>query len=360
MKACFKFCLFISLCLLFPSVTFAECDDQCPPQFKETSDHWKNKMRVNAIKNMDQFLSWTFSEKQRSFSLARPLEEKRIEMDIPEVREFVKKYGYFSATRPIVAKVSWDEIDLELACCLLKTLYEKGAQGEYLKIATAEVLTKVLAYRDLKVGQRIHIPIESSGMVSYELFTVDRVFNIWRGMPAFGLIPEKSGLSSILLFRGTEFSLLTQSGWASIMSDLDVTGPGLSAFKQAQKKISEWLNKVDKLGKRALAMGFSLGGAMAAYAFIYENALLAEEGSLAVCAPGVAHEVIQKWKGLSAKRQKGFKSYVNNGDLVSKVGKLFGTVYCLTSNTALKPLAAHTFLMCSQPVFTKALVNTQY
>jgi hypothetical protein len=342
--------------VIFPLQVFAGCKDQCPPTFKEAPENWKGAMRVHAIKNIDQFLYWTFGKQPWSFPLASPIQRQQVEMDIPEVREFVTKYGYFSATRPLVAKVTSEEIDLELTCCLLKTLYEKGARGEYLNIAVAEVLTKVLAYRDLKVGQRIHIPLEREGRVSLEPFIVDEVIDIWGGMPAFGLIPENSAVASILLFRGTEFSLFTQRGWASIMSDLDIAGPGLFAFKQARAKISEWLKRAAALGKRARTMGASLGGALAGYTFIYENALLSHEGSIAVCAPGVAGEVIEQWALLSAKRQQGLIGYVNVGDIVSKVGKLFGTVYCLSSGILLKPLAAHTFLMCSQPVFTRALV----
>jgi hypothetical protein len=337
----------------------ADCGDQCPPAFEEGADRWKGAMRVRAIKNVDALLYWTFSKRQWNFPLASPLQSQRIEVDIPEVRDFVAKYGYFSLTRPLVAKVTSDEVDLELICCLLKALYEKGAKGEYLNIAVAEIMTKALAYRDLKVGQQIHIPIEREGRVFNEPFTVDQVIDIWGGMPAFGLIPEKAGLASILLFRGTDFSFLTQRGWASMMSDLDISGPGLLVFKQARAKISKWLQRAKALGKKARTMGASLGGAMASYTFIYENVLLADVGSVAVCPPGVASEVIERWALLSAQRRRGLISYVNTGDVVSKVGTLFGTVYCLSPGAALKPIEAHTFLMSSESAFTRALVSTK-
>jgi hypothetical protein len=334
--------------------------DKCSPQTAQEAETWKGKVRVKALRNMDQLLNWSFGALGKSFPLVQPIHEERIEVDIPEIRGFVEKHGYFSSTRPIVSKVTSDQDDLELTCCLLKTLYEKGTKGAYLEIATIEVLTKILAYRDLKVGQHIHIPIESDGIVAYESFIVDQVFDIWHGMPAFGLIPEKQRLSSILLFRGSEFSLITQRGWASLISDLDPAGPGLSAFQHAQAKISDWLQKVMKLKKGARAMGFSLGGALAAYTYIYENAWVSKAGSVALCAPGVAEKVFEDWRSLSIERQKGFKSYVNSGDIVSKVGKLFGTVYCLSTAIVYKPLTAHTMLMCGEPVFSKALVDVEF
>jgi hypothetical protein len=347
--------------LTWQGIAFTGCDDRCPAlSLSESSGTWKGKLRVNALKNLDQFLDWSVDDKLRTYPLVYPIQEKIIEMDIPEIKLFVEKYGYFSIAHPIVAKVTPNDKDLELVCCLLKTLYDKGAKGEYLEIAVAEVLSKVLAYRDLKVGQKIHIPMETEGVVSFELFAVDRIFNIWHGMPAFGLLPAKRGLSSLLLFRGTEFSITTERGWASIMSDLDMAGPGFSAFKKAQDQLSDWLQKVKSVGKSARTMGFSLGGALAAYTFIYENAALSLHGSIAICAPGVADKVIDSFNQLAAERRSGFTSYVNRGDIVSKVGQLFGNVYCLWSSTYFKPLSAHTMLMCSLPVLTKALVDIEY
>lgn len=316
-------------------------------------------MRLKALQNLDLLLSWSFSEKQKTYPLQEPLQEKRIERDLPKLREFLEKYSYFSSVHPIIAKVTSDEKDIELAQSLLKIIFESGAKGEYLEIAVAEALTKVLAYRDLKEGQIIHIPIDCKGSVVYEPFTVDKVFDIWHGMPAFGLIPEKVGIASILLFRGTDFSLDSERGWASLLSDLSLAGPGLSAFQHAQDQISEWLKKVIPLGKKAIAMGFSLGGALAAYTYIYENASLSDQGSIAVCSPGVGEKVLEDWLLLPDQRKKGFVSYVYTGDIVSKVGHLFGTVYCLSTPRCYKPLTAHTTLICSEKVITMSLVDSE-
>lgn len=226
-----------------------------------------------------------------------------------------------------------------------------------MEIAIAEILTKVLAYRDLKKGQTISIPIETDGKLALQLFTVDHVFNLWHGMPAFGLIPKSPGVASILLFRGTDFTFMSTRGWASVLSDLDRSGPGLHAFRHAQADISSWLKKTAALAKKARAMGFSLGGALATYTFLYENELLSDCSSIAVCGPGLTDELIKDWHALPNARQKSFESYVNLGDIVPKAGKQFGTVYCLSVPGVPKPpVSAHTMLVCSEPLIYKARV----
>ncbi len=348
---------FFLLALVFPFLPLpAVSDDTCPLP-PEDSVSWKGKVRVNALKKFDEFLFWSLGDKLKPYPLVQPLQQETFGGEILALREFETKYGYFSSLRPIVAKVTTDQEDLRLASCLLKTLYEQGLNGDYLEFAIVEVLTKVVAYRDLQQGEVLHIPVATGRRLTLEPFVVDRVFDIWKGMPAFGLIPEKAGLASILLFRGTDLSLLSQRGWASIMSDLDSDGPGLGAFQHARKKLRSWLQKVREQRKEARTMGFSLGGALAAYLFIYENALLSTERSVALCSPGVADKVIEAWHALPLERQGGLVSYVNAGDIIPKVGKMFGTVYCLAPRRTLRPLRAHTVLMSGLMPITESLVD---
>ena len=316
-------------------------------------------MRLKALKNFNQFLNWSTSEKLKTFALEYPLEEEVFEIDIPEMESFAERYGYFSSVRPIVGKVSSTQVDFQLVSCLLKALFEKGDDLDYLQLATAEVLTKALAYREMKEGQRVQIPIIVKGKVSFEKFTIDHIFNLWHGMPAFGLISERRGIEPILLFRGTDFSLDSQRGWASLMSDLDMAGPGLRAFQHAKEEIHDWLMAASATGRKARVMGFSLGGALAAYTFIYENDWVAKTGSVAFCPPGVAEKVIEDWELLPEERRQGFTIYVNEGDIIPKVGKLFGNVYCLSTKKKLKPLSAHTKLMSSETFFSKARVDVE-
>lgn len=331
----------------------------------QDSSSWKLKMRVKTLSNLDQFLHWGVSESLKTYPLVHSFHDQLIEVVIPTIKEFEEKWGYFSALCPIVGNVTAEQSDVDKTCDLLKVLYLELIYAPvkirpiYLEIASSEILTKVLAYRDLKVGQQIFIPSQKEEKVTLEPYSVDTVLDMGGGMPAFGLIPQNSNFPSILLFRGTDFSLISQRGWASLLSDLDRAGPGLSTFHRAQKNISSWLKKVAALGKKAKVMGFSLGGALAAYTFIYENAELADAGSVAICAPGITDKVLEDWQLLSPQRQSGFVSYVNAGDIVSKVGTLFGTVYCLSPLTECKPLTAHMALMCGREAFSRALVDVK-
>jgi hypothetical protein len=346
--------IYLLFTLLFCSIAAA---DTCPPKVHDQPLTWKNKMRLKALKNFNQFLSWSTSEKLKSFALESPLEEEVFEIDIPEMESFAEHYGYFSSVRPIVGKVSSTQVDLQLVLCLLKALFEKSDDLDYLQLATAEVLSKALAYREMKEGQKIQIPVIVNGKASFEKFTIEHVFNLWHGMPAFGLIPERRGIEPILLFRGTDFSLDSQRGWASLMSDLDLAGPGLRAFQHAKEEIHDWLVKASAAGKKAQVIGFSLGGALAAYTFIYENGWVTKNGSVAFCPPGVAEKVIEDWNLLPIERRQGFTIYVNEGDIIPKVGKLFANVYCLSTKRKLKPLSAHTKLMSADTYFLKARVD---
>jgi hypothetical protein len=352
-----KIKLSILLFLTAPLFAFPDCDEKCPPfPLFERPITWRDRVRLKTLKNLNQFLNWSFGDKYKKYELDEDVEEEKIIGTIPEIKTFVQHYGYFSL-HPLVGKVTTEEIDLTIICCLLKTLYEKGGPSDFMQIAIGEAMTKVLAYRDLKIGERLTIPVIIDDEVHLEKFTVDRIFNLWYGMPAFGCIPETSGVASILIFRGTDFSLDSQRGWASLMSDLDIGGPGFSAFQRSQKQISKWLKAIHSQGKAARVMGFSLGGALAAYTYIYENQWLADDGSISFCAPGVRQKVIDEWALLPEERQRGFVSYVTQGDIVSKVGRLFGTVYALLAPKNFKPLTAHTMIMSSLPDFTKAEVD---
>jgi hypothetical protein len=103
-------------------------------------------------------------------------------------------------------------------------------------------------------------------------------------------------------------------------------------------------------------IGFSLGGSLAAYTYLYENAWVNPEGCVAFNPPGFSDEVLKEWGALDDAKQQAFRVYVNRGDLVSKVGKLFGDVYELSVEARLKPLRAHTFFFSAYGQFFQAKV----
>lgn len=316
-------------------------------------------MRIKTIKKIDQWLEWTLPQSLRDYVISGTGREEILATAALELALFEQNFGFFSLTHPIVGTVSNLAGDLNLVSCMLKELMLRDADPHFVEFAANELAAKALAYRDMKVGYEVAIPVMVEGVLSLELFTVDEVFDLWLGMPAFGLLSKKKGVSSILLFRGTDLSLGSQRGWASLMSDLDFKGPGLHTFLRAQPKLREWLNAAKSQHRSARAIGFSLGGAFAAYTFIYENDLLAPTGSVSFNAPGVSEKVVQDWMALSQSQQKGLINYINRGDSVSKVGILFGTVYQLSTTTQMKPFTAHTAVMSAQPQIVKMRVDVQ-
>lgn len=323
---------------------------------EEKPPAWKNKTRVKALQHTDLLLNY-WSLAKGVHPMLTPAEPLYIHW--PEAQTFAKEYGYFSSTKPLVGKVTSSLADLTLVQNLLNTMPKEACERSTFDFAQAEVLTKVLAYRDLTEGQTIFIPIQTSRGVELERFTVDRVFNIWRGMPAFGLIPTSPNTSSLLLFRGTDFSPITKRGLASMISDLDPAGPGLHAFLNARKELKEWLKEVYAEDKPARILGFSLGGALASYTFIYAHAFVSEEASIAICPPGVSSRVRDSFYKLSAKKQLDLITYINAGDFVSQIGHLFGTVYSLSLQESLKPLSAHTALFSASPLLYRTQVKSR-
>ncbi len=349
----------VFLFLLFSTFPLLSADQEqtctfCPPS---TKGKWKNKMRVRALQNLEGLLNWTLSESLRSYALDEPYMRSIYTMGIPEGKEFIKWYGYFSYYDPLVGRVSKKMGDLDTARCLLKKIYDAIPEQKELRFATEEALAKVMAYRDLKLDDRFSIATrDEEGQKRLATYRVDHVFNLWKGMPAFGLISE-DGSAPILLFRGTDFSLDSQRGWASLMSDLDVTGPGLRAFNKAQSEIHAWLKGVALNDSKARVIGFSLGGVLAGYTYLYENEWVSDEGCVAFNPPGVSDQVYQDWSNLPQEKKNAFTVYVNRGDVVSKIGKLFGNAFEISTDNLLTPFRAHAILLTVESGFSSMKID---
>lgn len=328
-----------------------------PPSKKNPS--WISRMRVKTLNHIDQLLDWSVSSSLKKYALAHPPHEQHIAFSTKELQEFSKFHGFFSSFHPLVGKVSHDPEDVDLVCHLFEVAFETIKEPAYLEFCIAELLTKVLAYRELKKGQVLLIPFVRAGKSSMQRFVVDRVFNLWNGMPAYGLKSEKEGVSSLLLFRGTDLSLDSQRGWASVMSDLDIKGPGLSAFRKSQTKLHDWLVSMQREKRSAKVMGFSLGGALSTYTFIYENEYLSLDPSYSFHPPGVSEDVLKDFEILSLREQSRLLTYVAEGDLVSKVGKLAGNVFALGLFKEMKPLTAHTIFISAECLFKERKVDVQ-
>src|SRR5579872_3239785 len=165
--------------------------------------------RSKIFEGVDRMLSWILPSSYLTYPLEEPLKEIHYQISVPELENFALNHGYFSPSRPLIGIVTNKEEDVVLVTDLLKTIYEKIKEPESLLFVTAEILTKALAYRELKEGREIAIPVlDPQGKAYLAVYVVDKVFNLWHGMPAFGLIPKAKGSAApILLFRGTDFSL---------------------------------------------------------------------------------------------------------------------------------------------------------
>ncbi|HSX03183.1 MAG TPA: hypothetical protein VLG76_00455 [Rhabdochlamydiaceae bacterium] len=343
-----KFALLKGVLILFLSPpAFAE--EQCPTYLVQPKDHKVlGEIRSRTLKNWDKILTWSFSKKKTNYVLAVPPQEKNFFVTSNEILGFDRNYGYFSVEDPLVGKATKQKDDIKIAECLLEVIDGQIQDPEQKQFSLDEVLSKVLAYRALEKGMEVSIP---------EPYIVDELIDLWHGMPAYGLIPKNNKqIPSILLFRGTDLSFSTERGWASIMSDLDILGPGLSTFMKARPKIHEWLLKVKANGQSARVVGVSLGGVLASYTFLFEKEQLSSAPSVAFNPPGVSEDIFKMWEKQS-ETDPSFFVYVTQGDLVSKIGHLIGDVKEMRLPFPLHVIEAHVTLISAQKEYSLAKVN---
>lgn len=294
-------------------------------------------------------LTWTLSPKNHLCKLRSPLVQKEFKSKSESLFNFAKNYGYFSVHHPIVGIVTSPEKDIEVTQCLLTAIQSEIGNAEQLSFASDEILSKVMAYRTLAKGQRIKVPVSKSEMVTY---VVDEVIDLWLGMPAFGLVPENSKQPPILLFRGTDLDLVSEKGWASILSDLDTTGTGHKTFLRAKDEIHAWLTKMNQSYGPSRVVGFSLGGAFVFYTLIYESELVNKElPSVAFNPPGISEQVLEKWEALPLAQKTPLNTYINQCDLVSQIGFFLGNVKEVTLDEPMEVIEAHVLLICAEPMY---------
>lgn len=323
---------------------------------------WTGLMRIKALESLDKMLALAFDQKYRSYKLHYPLNEEHIKNPVLELISFARAFGFFSPDRVLVGSVTEEMEDIQLTCDLLKAVHLQIPSSIDKTIVTGEILSKILAYRELKKEMEIPISvINKKGSSKLITYVIDRIFDLWHGMPAFGMIPKDKGTAPpILLFRGTDLSLGTTRSWASVISDLNTSGPGLSTFRNAQIEIHEWLTKAASYGMKTRVMGYSLGGVLTAYTAVYEYDLLnhdKDHPSLSFNPPGVSKAIWELWDEMPRDTQVPLQVYVVRGDLVSKIGLLFGDVVEFSLDNHLKPISAHVTLISGQPSYHLFKVN---
>lgn len=304
-------------------------------------------LSAQSFKYWEIFLSWLFKYESRCYAL----KEKTLVYENPSdhFNRFARTYREKMASKGIICRVTPQFEDIEKTCDVFKMLYETIEDAQMCEWAACEVAAKVLAYRNLKMGHLIPFPIMTKeGTMEMSTYVVDRVFDLWNKIRAFGLVRSDSGIGApILLFRGTDFSFMNEGGRASIISDLDPKGPGYTLFEKGKKSLHEWLKAKNQQGR---LIGHSLGGAVAAYTLIHEADLISRDGhecSYAFNFPGVSEALVEKWDALEEKPR--FKGFVCRGDLVSKLGNLFGDIYEVSLQSPLSPIRAHEMLFFAQP-----------
>jgi len=325
----------IYLSTLFPSAV-NEPEDPC-----SVKKEWRKKTLVN----LDDWLEKITPLPIRTFPLLNPKKTGVSVISLPELEAFVKNHGFFSCNKPLVGVVTEEEEDIEPIRVALSAI-SRCNSSFFVEFATAELLSKALAYRNLKVGMILSIPCVTKKKVVLTEYRVDQVLDLWHEMPAFGLLPLKKGSHPILLFRGTDLSLLSQKSWASILSDMDISGTGFSAFHFARSDIHNWLEKAFKSsGLKSKLTGFSLGGILSMYTNLFERSLVYEEGSIAFNPPGFSESISKRWKDSSFAQ----KIYVTQGDLIPKLGVLVPPAFVLFEEKNFSPIEAHTKFISGGP-----------
>jgi hypothetical protein len=328
---------FLSFISLWPLACFAQ-----KPTFPCS---FEGELRQKGLYRLDEAMSWAAPFSSRVYSLKIGSKPKIFKEAVLSLEEFVLQYGYFSCQTPLVGIVTEESSDLALVQKALEAIIS-CPDPRWGKLATEEILAKVLAYRHLEKGMKITIPVLEADHMRPVLYEVDHLFDLWQGMPAFGLLPLEDGGKPILLFRGTDFSLVSKRSWASVLSDFDFAGAGFSAFSRAKEEIQTWLDQASSKGK-AKVLGFSLGGALAIYAALYHKEAIEE--CIAFNPPGVSKAVFSAWgEGVVCP----ITLYITQGDIVPKVGKLIGSAFELCDKKVMGPIEAHTKLMsASSPLF---------
>lgn len=289
-----------------------------------------------------------------TYRLSQPWIVEKFVCNLPEIRKFETNHHYFSS-KPLIGKVGRDEEGFELVQNLLKIIHEKVRSPKKRILCVAEVLTKVLAYRDLKEKTIVKIPInDKRGKNFLATYEVDKVFDMWKEMPAFGLIPidnQKIALP-ILLFRGTDFSLTTRRSIASLLSDLDISGPGVHTFREARGEIHSWLKKAFiTVNQKTRVLGFSLGGSFTSYTLILEYRLVAHEifqPSISFNSPGVIKRLYLLWNKIAKDKKPLYFVFSTQNDLVPKYGYQIGKRYEIATSKMILPIHAHVTLISAQ------------
>lgn len=340
---------------LFPTLCFAAQQDELLALQTPPLSIFKKQMRSSALESVDKFLSWTFQYPMRSYTLAGAT--LPISLNAPSLQSFLEDYSFFSEYTPLVATVSSAASDIDKVEKLYQAAQIEILHPEHFQRIWLEITTKILAYRELQENMVLRIPTLIENKLQLVEYDVEKRFDLWQGMPAFGLAPRHPLAEPLLIFRGTDPSFGSKWGWASIVSDLDPKGPGLTVFQRCSEELKTWLAQKAALGVKARALGFSLGGVLTTYTVLYLSEFLSERPSVAFNPPGVSRQIQRLFAETLEEKPLPLITYVTQGDIISKVGYLVGPVFELSLKDPLPPIAAHVTPLSFGPHYLLAPVD---
>jgi len=293
----------------------------------------------------ENVLSRILSYKSRKYAIDKSQESFIIYNESNAFETFQKKYGYLGEESILVGRTTESDEDITIATKFLRDIYEHVEDPQICDITIAEALAKIIAYRSLPKGYQIEIPTLCGNKMRPRKYVVDETFNLWNDLKAYGLRCIDAPEYPILLFRGTDFSLLDRGSRTSIACNFDPKGPGRSIYLYARPQLRRWLKSVCKKGLKARTFGFSLGGALASYALIDDSEFFSQDPercSYLFSHPGLQSDLFNKYESLQDKPY--IQGFVNEGDFVSKYANLFGETYTLYTDHQYEPIKSHTSL----------------
>lgn len=247
-------------------------------------------------------------------------------------REFFKSKE-LSSTSWDVTKLRFDRENILDVQNVLRAIYEHVDDLVMMQAMVAQIVAKVLVNKNsafVEEGLEIQIPtVNFAGEKELVTYIVDKKFNLWNGIPAYGLIDKNGSAAPLLVFRATNTVLEEKDTLPTMVSNLHPKGPAWKLFSNSEQKVVAWLEKhtldnEDFGTNKARMLGYSQGGILGAYFLTYHPHLfskLPESASIILDAPGVSYEVAADWEKIEEKPH--VVAYVNRGDLIPKVGDAF-------------------------------------
>ncbi len=242
---------------------------------------------------------------------------------------------------------------------LLLSVHEH-IQEPWLRTAmTAQILGKAwAALAHIVPGTFLEIPgidvHQQPVLISYR---IDKKFDLWEKIPAFGLIAENREGPPLLIFRGTNVNVSDPDSLPSILSNFHEKGPGWNLFRSSRREIGEWLERsVSLSGKQARVIGYSQGGAVASYCLLFFNTYFGgPEPSVLLDSPGISEELSGYRSGSAIKPD--VISYIHEGDPIPKIGEeILGEGYLIRTDKRNFP-ESHTVLSLFAPRWEVRRIN---